>query len=496
MRTGTETVKFYDPIYKLIIIRPKGWPIVKREFWEPTVGVRRKRVVDSTIVKVLKSVELARLNFLRQSGAAFLVFPSSSHTRFAHCLGTYHLGIEALNLSYVEPPESKGERLPLSMWLRGLGLEEEFLLSLLLHDVGHFPFSHVMENNHDLPFTLPSHEKMAAGYITGRDYSTAFAKYLRKEYGRVDFGLLSEILERLNKRPKKESINKGAICFLICKENAYLEGQKNSRELKMLVELTSGLLDLDRFDHYLRDAFFMGTNLARFNIKGFLADVTLTDDGIRLEDDGISHAISMLQSQESIRKYNFENHDNLAYEAMLNYCISRYFEKLKCKSSRQFERQKKEVAFWTDEELLSRINSLNLPDVKSIIFKIKSRGPYSMCGVYSNTNEIRKDVRSVLLLREAIISRARGKIKPEQLLFRIPRKYGQLVDLEGEWLSLNRLKDASGNRLADSESSVRREAECQLSKQKEHKDHFWVFTEGLDKTTKKEIDRILTGTMK
>ncbi len=494
MKDPTKTKKFYDPIYQVITIKPheKDLPGGRR-FFDVAMGVQDKHLVENIVVKVLRSVEMSRLNFLRQSGPAFLVFPSSSHSRFAHCLGTYHLGLEALSRTWVETPEPEGKLVSLRKWVRDLGLEEEFLLSLLLHDVGHFPFSHVLENNHELPFDLGSHEKVAADYIMGGDYSAAFAKYLQKEYGVEDFKSLSTVLDNLNKEMKNEPINKEAICFLICRDDKYLEGQGHASEIKMLAELTSGLLDLDRFDHYRRDAYFMGTNLARFNVLSFLDDVILTDDGIKLKGDGVSHALSLLQSQENIRKYNFEDAENLAYEAMLNHCVAQYFEELQNSNPREYERQSKEVVFWTDEELLKQIVSSDLPEIKSIIFRLRFREPHSLLEIYPCASDRIKNVELVLSLREQIIEQLGDGIRSEQLLFRMPRKYGQPPKIEGEWLSLTRLRDVEGNYLSELQGPVRREVEHLLDKQKSHQNRVWVFYDGLNRAQRRKVEDIITG---
>lgn len=494
MKDPTKTKKFYDPIYQVITIKPHEKDLFGgRRFWAKARGVQDSHLVENIVVKVLRSVEMSRLNFLRQSGPAFLVFPSSSHTRFAHCLGTYHLGLEALSRSWVETPRPEGKLVSLRKWVQDLELEEEFLLALLLHDVGHFPFSHVLENNHELPFNLDSHEKVAAEYIMGGDCSSAFAKYLRKEYRVTDFKSLCGVLDKLNKEIKDKPINKEAICFLICRDKKYLKDQSHASEIKMLVEFTSGLLDLDRFDHYRRDAYFMGTNLARFNVQSFLDDVILTDDGIKLKGDGVSHALSLLQSQENIRKYNFEDADNLAYEAMLNHCVARYFEELKSSNMGEYEQQSKEVVFWSDEELLKRIISLDLPEMKSIIFRLRFREPYTLLGVYPRDNERIKSVELVLALQKEIIDQLSDKVRPEQLLFRMPRKYGQALHLEGEWLSLTKLRDVNGNYLSQLQGPISREVEHLLDKQKSHQDRVWVFCDGLNGAQKRKVEDIFTG---
>src|SRR4029434_10455829 len=72
---------------------------------------------------------------VRQLGLAYLVYPGATHTRFEHALGAYHLARLTLSLL-----EERGE-------LRGVSLEELLIaqVAALLHDVGHYPFSHALE---------------------------------------------------------------------------------------------------------------------------------------------------------------------------------------------------------------------------------------------------------------------------------------------------------------------------------------------------------------
>ncbi|MDY6779179.1 MAG: HD domain-containing protein, partial [Halobacteria archaeon] len=78
---------------------------------------------------LLDTPEMQRLRHIRQLGTAYLVYPSANHTRFEHSLGVYHLAEQAL---------------------RNLGVEgrerDEVRAAALLHDIGHTPFSHNIED--------------------------------------------------------------------------------------------------------------------------------------------------------------------------------------------------------------------------------------------------------------------------------------------------------------------------------------------------------------
>src|SRR5437899_7584981 len=101
--------------------------------------------VDELAIRLVDTPAFQRLRYVRQLGLAFLVYPGATHSRFEHALGAYHLARRAL--SQLEDAGDvhldSRERLRLR-------------LAALLHDVGHYPFSHSLEEA-----GLPHHEQLA-----------------------------------------------------------------------------------------------------------------------------------------------------------------------------------------------------------------------------------------------------------------------------------------------------------------------------------------------
>ena len=108
--------------------RPAELEIIRDPLWD---NIR----LDPPALQALDPPAVQRLRYIRQVGHAFLVYPGATHTRFEHALGAYHLTRRALSLL-----EERGE-------LRQVP-EEDCLavrLAALLHDIGHYPFSHALE---------------------------------------------------------------------------------------------------------------------------------------------------------------------------------------------------------------------------------------------------------------------------------------------------------------------------------------------------------------
>src|SRR5687768_1390682 len=91
--------------------------------------------VDPLALRLIDTAAFQRLRYVRQLGLVFLVYPGASHSRFEHALGTYHLARRALPLL-----EERGHLRDLAEHERGL-----VYIAALLHDIGHYPFSHALE---------------------------------------------------------------------------------------------------------------------------------------------------------------------------------------------------------------------------------------------------------------------------------------------------------------------------------------------------------------
>src|SRR5687767_10314771 len=120
--------------------------------------------VDPLALRLIDTPAFQRLRYVRQLGLAFLVYPGASHSRFEHALGAYHLARRALLLL-----EERGD-------LRGIDESRcaDIRVAALLHDIGHYPFSHALEEIGAL-----HHEEVARPLICEGDVGAI----LRKELG-------------------------------------------------------------------------------------------------------------------------------------------------------------------------------------------------------------------------------------------------------------------------------------------------------------------------
>jgi len=187
-------------------------------------------IPNELVFDVIEHPWFQRLRRIQQLGMTSLVYPGALHTRFSHALGAMHLmgmAVETLRLKgfNLSPQEA-----------------EAAILAILLHDIGHGPYSHATENC--LVFDV-THEDLSEMYI--------------QRLNVIFSGALSQALSVFN----------------------------NTFHKKILHQLVSGQLDMDRLDYLKRDSFFTGVSEGVINTDRIIAMLTVNNDRLMVEAKGI-----------------------------------------------------------------------------------------------------------------------------------------------------------------------------------------------------------------
>lgn len=186
--------------------------------------------LDPVAARIVDSAPFQRLRRIRQLGHAHLVYPGASHTRFDHALGVYHLAGRALSVM-----RERGA-------LSGTGPAEQVLIPLagLLHDIGHYPYSHALEELET--GRIPGHhESIASRFVEDGPIAAALADVAPDAAGRV--------------------------AALIC-----------GRSSNPLQGLVSGSLDLDKIEYLKRDARFCGVPYGEVDVDRLLHALAVAAD--------------------------------------------------------------------------------------------------------------------------------------------------------------------------------------------------------------------------
>lgn len=217
-------------------------------------------VPGETAFRIIEHPYFQRLRRIKQLGMTHLVYPGAHHTRFQHSLGAMHLMVDALDaLSYKGYDISPKEK-------------EAAELAILLHDIGHGPFSHALENS-------------IVDGINHEEISLLFMKKLNEETN----GCLDQAIDIFqNKYPKK-----------------------------FLHQLVSGQLDVDRLDYLKRDSFFCGVAEGIVSHDRIIKTLVVLDDQIGVEAKGIYSIEKFIISRRLMYWQVYLHKTVLAAEALL-----------------------------------------------------------------------------------------------------------------------------------------------------------------------------------
>lgn len=192
-------------------------------------------IPSDTIYDILQHPYVQRLNRIRQLGLSYTVYPGALHSRFLHSLGAMHLMQDAIH----------------NLRQKGIAISnkeaEAAMIAILLHDLGHGPFSHVLE--HTLVEGI-THEEISL--------------------------LMMESIARQQTTSEGQQAMELAIRIF-----------KNEYERHFFHQLISSQLDVDRLDYLCRDSFFCGVSEGTVASARLIKMMNVVDDKLVLEAKGI-----------------------------------------------------------------------------------------------------------------------------------------------------------------------------------------------------------------
>jgi len=290
--------------------------LVRDPLWESIT-------LDPTAVRIVDTAEFQRLRYIRQLGHAFLVYPGATHTRFDHALGVYHLTKTALRHLHERggvPPEAwEGEEL--------------VPYAALLHDIGHYAYSHALEELETEH--LPAHHEE----VSHRFFSSASLRDALAPLGLTASDRISELIRGESPMP--------------------LRG------------LVSGSLDLDKMEYLRRDARFCGVPYGEVDVSRLLQGLMLLQDpGTGAYEIGVHEkAVAALESLLFAKYQMFRN----VYWHHAVRAATALYKRIVEESVRAGILDPEELVGPTDEELLYEIGRRVLDHESEMAERIGTR---------------------------------------------------------------------------------------------------------------------------
>ncbi len=230
------------------------------------------RIPSALIFDLIEHQYFQRLRRISQMGLSYLVYPGAHHTRFHHAIGSMYLMQQAIK----------------ELCFKGIEITEEeeqaLLCAILLHDIGHGPFSHAMENS--------------------------IVEGVSHEYISLLF------MENLNKRFN------GNLTVAI-------QIFKGEYPKKFLNQLVSSQLDMDRMDYLKRDSFYTGVAEGNISSERLLTMLTVVDGELVVEEKGIYSVEKFLMARRFMYWQVYLHKTGIIAEQLLIRILKRAKELLK-----------------------------------------------------------------------------------------------------------------------------------------------------------------------
>ena len=223
-------------------------------------------IPNSLIYDLIQHPYFQRLRRISQMGLSYLVYPGANHTRFHHALGCMHIMQKAIDVLRFKAIEISSEE------------EKALYITILLHDIGHGPFSHAMEHsivekgNHEL-------------------ISLQFMRKLNKEFnGELDLAI---------------QIFTG------------------NYHRNFMLQLVSSQLDMDRMDYLQRDSFYSGVAEGSINADRLIQMMNVVDNNLVIEEKGIYSVENFLIARRLMYWQVYFHKTSLVAELILTKILKR-----------------------------------------------------------------------------------------------------------------------------------------------------------------------------
>jgi uncharacterized protein len=231
-------------------------------------------VYEKEIYQLIETKAMQRLKRIYQLGGSFQVFPTAEHSRFSHSIGAYQIATRIIN-------EVEGVK-------ENLNDFEQMLLkvAVLLHDLGHGPFSHAFEMIHPI-----NHEIYTKEII-------------------INDPEVNKILLKINPKMPKSLIE-------------VYDGKYPNQIINQLV---SSQIDADRMDYLLRDAYFCGTPYGSFDIGRILRVMSVNNKRIVFKESGIPAIEDYLVGRYHMYQQVYLHPRSLGFELLMVGMINRFID--------------------------------------------------------------------------------------------------------------------------------------------------------------------------
>ena len=280
-------------------------------------------IVEGIYLDIMDRPEMQRLRSIRQLGLGYLVFPGANHTRFEHCLGTYHLSGRMADAIGLDKSDSDTVR-----------------MAGLLHDVCHPPFSHSLELLMEKA-TGMDHMELARSLITGKI----------PNHKSLDDDLFDG-LPYIGEEIARAGIDQEEVCNLIAYPDSaadnldsFLEKHDYFPSKDYAHQIIHGPVDADQMDYLMRDAYYTGISHGTIDCDRLINTMKVHNDRIVILRGGTTAAEGLMVSR------------SLMYTSVYFHETTRIAQKMLVKAVKESGLDLSQLFLWNDSDIMQNVIS-------------------------------------------------------------------------------------------------------------------------------------------
>lgn len=348
-------------------------------------------IPNTLVYDLIQHPYFQRLRRISQMGMSYLVYPGAHHTRFHHALGCMHLMQKAVQTLRFKGVEISSDE------------ETALYIAILLHDIGHGPFSHAMEHS-------------IVEDVHHEEISQLFMNQLNEEFE----GKLSLAIKIF----------------------------KGDYHRKFMLQLISSQLDMDRMDYLKRDSFYSGVAEGNINSERLIQMMNVENDVLVIEEKGIYSVEKFLVARRLMYWQAYLHKTSVVAELILTKILKRAKELtqkgivLPCSEPLQYFMQNRITLEDFNADILKRFALLDDFDIVSAIKSWQFHDDYVLSNLSSMI--INRDLLKIQMAENKV-----DKVQLNELKTRYMNKY-QLSEKEAEYFVFKgKLKNQAYNKSSE-----------------------------------------------
>lgn len=406
-----------------------------------------------------------RLRWIVQNDITSLVFPGASHTRFQHSLGAMHIAgrvwesivgsylIEAKKLSGSITEAQSGAIKYFGYCLR---------LAALLHDVGHFPFSHQIENSKKFKQLLGT-KNIVEQFLAGLPFNLFLGgnpKHLAHEHfsvwcayeilnttktETVDLHDVLCLMETTDIEPSKRFQDASALVLELLVIDRSELGTRSNAEMadvfkRFFQTIISGELDVDKMDYLLRDSFFSGCKYGVYNLDHLLSTIRIGFNftkqekwvGLAVTEKGIAALEDFVYSRFQLYQELYSHKTVVGFKWLLGKALDEVLDEKQAYSYAKDSLVDRNLfSYFTDTFLWEGLRAIASRQPKSASAQVLLRKQLSYISTKEGLADYRKEEEVRHLEKTGL-----GKV----VYFQSPIKFSKISDPQGRYAKIRVLK--------------------------------------------------------